>query len=87
VLTFFPIEQLGCNDAIDGTNIDTLVGVEVAFAINAFFGFDLEDHIAFENSFHGAFRLASAAGNAFISNCHCHDKTSRVSILKLTTPG
>jgi hypothetical protein len=54
------------NNAINRANIYTLIGIEVAFTLNAFIGVDLKDHIAFKNGLSGANRFASSARNAVI---------------------
>jgi hypothetical protein len=67
------MNQLCLNNAINRANIHALVSVEMTFAFNAFVGVDLENHIAFENSFSGANRFTSSARNAVIQYFHCHD--------------
>ena len=60
------MSQLCLNNAINGANIHTLAGVEVAFAFNAFISIDLEDYVAFINGLGGANWFASSARNAVI---------------------
>jgi len=54
------------NNAINRANFDTLVGIEVAFALNTFVGVDLENYVAFENSLGGANWFTSGARNAIV---------------------
>jgi hypothetical protein len=60
------MELLCLNNAINRANFHTLALVEVTFALNAFFGVDFENHIAFVNRFSGANRFTGSARNAII---------------------
>ena len=48
----------------------------MSFAFNTGTGVDYINNLAFADGFGWALRLACAAGNAFICDCHCHDFVS-----------
>jgi hypothetical protein len=60
------MKLLCLNNAINGANIHTLVGVEMTFALNAFVSVDFENYITFENGLGGTYRFASCTRNAII---------------------
>jgi hypothetical protein len=67
-LMFVVMKRLCLNNAINGANIHTLVFVEVTFAFNTFISVNFENHIAFKDSFCGAYWFTSGARNAIIQD-------------------
>jgi hypothetical protein len=58
--------DLCLNNAVNGTNIHTLIIVEVTFALNTFFSVDFENHVTFEYGLSGAHGFTGCARNAVI---------------------
>ena len=74
ILTVSVFAGLDLLDALHRANCDALRGIEVSFAFDACSSINDVDHIAFSDRLSWALRLASAAGNAFVRNLHCHDR-------------
>jgi hypothetical protein len=63
-------------DAVNRANYDALWLVEVTFAFNTGGGVNnVQDAIAFADRVGWAFRNASATGDAFFVDLHCHNIT------------
>ena len=64
---------LGLLDALHRAYCYALWRIKVTFAFNARIGVDDVDHITFRDRIGWALGFASAAGNTFVRNLHCHD--------------